>query len=323
MIERILPDLYRIEVPLPHNPLRAVNSYVIRSRDRNLIIDTGFNLRECLDAMMSGLNGLGVDLGRTDFFITHMHADHLDLVSSLATNSSVVCLNRLDVEFVKSRGQWENRMHDSAQSAGFPENELQEVIETYSGRDYDKWGFQDFTPLGDDDAISIDEFQFRCVETPGHSKGHMCLYESEKRILISGDHILGQISPNISLWNYDWNPLDEYLKSLDKVNKLDVKLVLPGHRDHFRNCSARIQELKDHHEVRAKEILSVLKRGSMDAFQTASLMTWDMKFGSWDLVPSQQKLFATTEALSHLKYLEERGLVRKEMDGQKMIFSIS
>ena len=76
MIENILANLYRIEIPLPKSPLKALNSNVIKNSERNLVIDTGWNQEECMNAMQSGLKQLGVDIRKTDFFITHLHLDH-------------------------------------------------------------------------------------------------------------------------------------------------------------------------------------------------------------------------------------------------------
>jgi hypothetical protein len=60
MIEEIVTNLYKIEIPLPESPLKSVDSYVIKSQGRNLIIDTGMNREECLNAMMAGLKELAV-----------------------------------------------------------------------------------------------------------------------------------------------------------------------------------------------------------------------------------------------------------------------
>jgi glyoxylase-like metal-dependent hydrolase (beta-lactamase superfamily II) len=140
----------------------------------------------------------------------------------------------------------------------------------------------------------------------------MCLYEPEKKIHIAGDHILQDITPNIQCWSDKENPLEKYLSSLDKVHKLDIGLVLPGHRRLFKEHRARIDELKRHHEKRAEEILDILKKGSGSAFEVASDMTWDIKFDSWDDFPVAQKWFATGETISHLRFLEEKQLVTKE-----------
>ena len=94
MIEQVLPDFYRIEIPLPNSPLKALNSYLIKGQGRFLIIDTGMNRDECMRSMISSLEKLEVDLRKTDFFITHMHADHLGLVGNLATETSTIYFNR-------------------------------------------------------------------------------------------------------------------------------------------------------------------------------------------------------------------------------------
>jgi len=151
----------------------------------------------------------------------------------------------------------------------------------------------------------------------------MCLYEPGKKIFVSGDHILNDITPNIQLWSDEWNPLKEYLASLDKVYELDINLVLPGHRGIFRDCRKRIQELKQHHQDRLDEIVAILGKAKMNAFRVASKMTWDIVSDSWDVFPVSQKWFATGEAIAHLKYLKEKGIIRSEIRKQKIVFSLN
>ncbi len=324
MIEEILPNLYKIEIPLPRNPLRAINSYIIKDEGQSLIIDTGMNREECIKVMSAGLKELDIDLKRTDFFITHLHADHLGLVSSLATDTSTIYFNQPDADIIKPikpSSHWE-KSSDFADINGFPEDERKMAIDNHPGRRYSARGHLDFHILKEGDTVSIGDFSFRCIETPGHTMGHMCLYEPNKKLFFSGDHILIDITPNISLWSDDGNPLNEYLSSLDKVYNLDIKLVLPGHRSAFENCKERIEELKHHHQTRADEVLSILKKGTQNAFQVASQMTWDMDYESWELFPPSQKWFAFGEAVAHLKYLEEKGKVQKQKQGQGVIFSV-
>ena len=83
MIEEVLPALYRVVVPLPGSPLKEINSYVLTARDRNLVVDTGMNRPECREALDAGLDEIGIDLERTDFIATHLHADHHGLIPSL------------------------------------------------------------------------------------------------------------------------------------------------------------------------------------------------------------------------------------------------
>jgi glyoxylase-like metal-dependent hydrolase (beta-lactamase superfamily II) len=321
MFEEILPSLYRITVPLPGSPLRATNSYVIKGMERSLIIDTGWNREDCMTALVSGLKECNVNLRQADFFITHMHADHSGLVSALAGEGARVYFGWADAEVIKSTApeHWEKVVY-FARKCGFPEEEIEKAIGSHPGRRYSPNTSLNLCVSKDGDMISIGDYLFECIETPGHTEGHICLYEPSKKIFICGDHILFDITPNITLSIDERNPLKEYLMSLDKVYDLDVELVLPGHRSIFRNQKERILELKQHHQTRLGEIVSILAKGKQNAFQVASQMTWDISYKSWDLFPPAQKLFAFGEALAHLKYLEEEGRVERQTDGQELVF---
>jgi len=321
MIEEILANLYRIEIPLPQSPLKALNSYAITNSERNLIIDTGLDQEECMNAMQTGLKELGVDLRKTDFFITHLHPDHLGLVSNLTTDTSKIYFNQPDADWLKAGFLWDDLVR-FARLNGYPEKEIQEVTRSHPGLKLESKGKLVFHILKEGDTINIGDYAFRCVETPGHSWGHLCLYEPCKKILVAGDHILNDITPGIQLWSDGWNPLKKYLASLEKVYGLDIELVLPGHRSIFRNCKERIQELKQHHEKRVEEIISILGKGGQNAFRVASQMSWDIIYDSWDLFPVLQKWFAIGETIAHLQYLEEEGVIRRETQKQRRVYSL-
>lgn len=323
MSEEILPNLYRIEVPLPGSPLKATNSYVIKGIERSLIVDTGWNREDCLTALVSGLKECGVDYKQADYFITHMHADHSGLVSALAGEEARVYFSWADAQITRSTASehWEDQT-DFAQKHGFPGDELEKALGSHPGRRYSSRASLNLSVTKDSDTISIGDYVFKCIETPGHTVGHMCLYEPSKKIFICGDHILVDITPNITLSSEDRNPLKEYLISLDKVYDLDVELVLPGHRSVFRDYKKRIRELKQHHETRLNEVISILKKGKQNVFQIASQMTWDINYRSWDLFPPSQKWFAFGEAMAHLKYLEEEGKVEREVQERGVVFYI-
>jgi glyoxylase-like metal-dependent hydrolase (beta-lactamase superfamily II) len=318
MIEEIFHNFYRLEIPLPGNPLKSINSYVIKTSDRNLIIDTGMNRQECMNAMELGLKKLEVDLKKTDFFITHVHSDHLGLAPNLALITSKVYFSEEDAETMRSATLWDDYLN-YARLSGFPENELRGMLHHHPGYRYRARGHLDFSLLKSGDTIQIGDYRFECIHTPGHTKGHMCLFDPSSRVLVAGDHILNDITPTIQLWSHDENPLREYLASLEKVFKLNVDRVLPGHRRIFGNCRARIRELKRHHQVRADEIISILEKGRRNAYQLASQMTWDIAYESWDQFPLAQKWFSTGEANAHLRYLEGKGKIRGEMQDQHII----
>ncbi len=322
MIDEVFPGIFRIEVPLPANPLRAINSYVVKGDGRCLIIDTGMNRKECRDAMNAGLKELEVDLQKSDFFITHLHADHLGLVSELAGETSKVYFSRIDAEVINNPGHWE-RMMATAGINGFPELELEGAIQKHPGRRYQAREGVKFTFLKEGDKVAIGQYVFCCIETPGHSPGHICLYEPSTKIFFAGDHILEDITPNISMWFDSGNPLQSYIESLDKIGAMEISQVFPGHRRSFTDYRKRIVELKRHHELRAQEILAILQRGSQSVYRIASSMTWDIDCKSWEEFPVPQKWFASGEARSHLHYLEADNKVRKDVDKGKILFSLA
>ena len=315
MLEEIRPNLFRIEIPLPNSPLKYLNSYVIRSRDRHLIVDTGLNRDECLEAMRKGLEELDIELTRTDFFITHLHADHFGLVSKLVQRSGRIFFNRPETDLIEARIGWGSMLAYAGKN-GFPEDELEKALKSHPGHRFGSEWIPDLQVLRDGDEIGVGEYKFQCVFTPGHSMGHMCLYEPRHRILIAGDHILIDITPNIQCWSSKVNPLKNYLASLDKVSKLDIDVTLPGHRRVIADHRDRIEELKGHHHRRLNEVFSILKKGPRHAYEVASQMTWDLKADSWEDFPRAQKWFATGEALAHLRYLEEeRTILPSEKNG--------
>lgn len=325
MVDEILPNLYRIEIPLPNNPLKALNSYLIKAPERSLIIDTGMNREECARAMASGLEELSVDLTRTDFFITHLHADHAGLVGNLASSTSQIYFNEIDATLVNrglSDEEWQetNRLY---KAHGFPEDELEKAIAAHPAKRYSSRKKIDYHIVREGDLVDIGDYSFTCVETPGHTPGHMCLYEPARKILISGDHILFDITPNISFWTDFKNSLKVYLSSLEKVLTLDVDLILPGHRRIWNNHKNRIAELKAHHHARLDEVIAALKDGDKTACQIAPYIAWDIDCTSWDVFPTQQKWFALGETVAHIEYLEENNAVSRKIKNGKIVFSLA
>jgi len=322
MCEEILPGLFRNKIPLPESPLKYLNSYIIKSSERSLIVDTGLNRKECLEAMLKGLKTLGIDLGQSDIFITHLHADHFGLVSKLATDTTNILFSRPEKELMES---WEGfgAMVDHAARNGFPKNELEAALDKHPGAKYGADWIPELKVLDDGDRIDVADYHFKCVTTPGHTLGHTCLYDQDKKILLAGDHILIDITPNIQCWSDTANPLKEYLASLDKVRQLPIDLVLPGHRRLIDNPKARIEELKNHHAQRLDEVLTILKKGPLNAFQMASHMTWDIACESWDQFPVAQKWFALGEAIAHLRCLEQDGRIVRRTVNETVEFALA
>ncbi len=323
MAEEIYPGLFRIEIPLPDTPLKYLNSYVIKSEPRSLIIDTGLNHDTCLTAMHEGLNDIGLDLNQADIFITHLHADHFGLVAKLANENTRVYFNRPDAEIIENWQGFEPMIRYAVKN-GLSEETLRESLNRHPGRKFGTDWRPPLSILTDGQEMAVGGYRFTCVHTPGHTRGHMCLYEPDKKILIAGDHILIDITPNIQCWTEDDDPLKNYLESLDKTRALDVQMVLPGHRRLFENCRARIDELKAHHHRRLDEVIEILaEKSPLNGFETASYMTWDIEADNWEAFPPAQKWFATGEAISHLRYLENAGRISRMTDDPVITYALA
>src|SRR4030042_2645558 len=163
MVEEILNNIYKIEIPLPNNPLKTVNSYLVKGPKKNLIIDTGLNQKECMNTMQASLLELGVDLKRTPFFITHFHPDHLGLVSKLAKDTSVIYFNGPEADLIRSGIHWDH-LSDFARLNGFPEEELQSAIRKDRDFEFASNWHPSFHILREGDTISIGDNVFKCIE---------------------------------------------------------------------------------------------------------------------------------------------------------------
>jgi|WetSurMetagenome_2_1015567.scaffolds.fasta_scaffold184977_2 glyoxylase-like metal-dependent hydrolase (beta-lactamase superfamily II) len=323
MLEEIAADLHRIEIPLPGLSLGFVNSYIVRNNGRSLIVDTGLYNDECLETMKAAQKKLHVDPRRTDYFITHSHGDHLGLVYKLVQRESLIYINELEVQTIS---KFQTRLF-SAETAdflhisGFPEKDPKKIIPPRATREFRTSVAPSFTLVKDKDAIERGVYNFTCIETPGHSKGHMCLYESARKVLLAGDHLLKEITPTIQGRNDGDNPLKNYLASLDKIDRLDIETVLPGHGPIFDDCKGRIEEIRKHHEQRNREIISILREKERSIYELAKLMAWKTVSNSWESMPSAQQYFAAGEAFSHLIYLEKKGEASKRVNSGEALYS--
>lgn len=325
MIQDILPGIYKIEVPLPRSPLKATNSYLIKGRERNLLIDTGWNREESRKALFAGLDALDVVLDQTDILITHLHADHSGLAATLATEKSTLYCGEIDARLVNemcAAAYWDE-IGAMFGVFGFPREDLPDAMGAHPGRRYNSGVPKGFTIIRENDVIEAGDYRFTCVETPGHTPGHICLYEPKSKILISGDHILDEITPNITFEKSIEDPLGHYLQSLDKIDRLDIDLVLTGHQRLIDNVHKRIDQLKQHHQDRLNEVMEILGTGLRQAYQVAGKMTWDIDAKSWELFPLAQKVFAVGEAVTHLEYLHHTGRVKRTEDNGKIFFELN
>ena len=313
MTEKIYtnPDIYTINVPLPDNPLKNLNCYVVRDGEETMIIDTGFNQKPCYDALMEGLAELQVDLSKAILFLTHLHSDHVGLAGALSPKATY--MGRVDYTYFIDTIQgtsWDVLDHRFAKE-GFPKEAIAALHATNPAIAFAPNETFSAIPFEDGDPIQLGRWTFRTVFTPGHTPGHMCLYLPEKALMFLGDHVLFDITPNITFWNGMENALGQYLNSLQKIRTFSVKTALPAHRK-TGDFYARIDAICQHHQLRLAEALRIVQtHPKSNAYDIAGHMQWSMRGRDWDHFPMHQKWFAVGEAIAHLEYLMAQGKIRR------------
>lgn len=315
MPRQVMENIYRIPVPLPNNPLRELNCYLIRGRDRNLLIDTGFRQEACREALFAGLRELEVRMEETDILLTHLHSDHTGLIAEAASPESRVYIDDADRDWIvgTTRFPLEELENQRFSMAGIPPEMLRVAAETHPGRCFaPDPEFHRYTTLSTGDVLEVGGYRLEVIQTPGHTPSHLCLWMAEQQTMFTGDHVLFDITPNITRWPNLEDSLGRYLESLRMVRAYDVKTALPAHRA-TGDFHARVDALLRHHEYRLNECLKVVQEEpGLLPFDIAGRMTWRIRAKNWDDFPIPQKWFAVGECLSHLDRLALQGQVREE-----------
>jgi len=316
----VVPGIYQLPLPLPNIYLKHINTYLVQGNNEYLLIDTGWNMKEAFDSLKKQLDEIGIDFKDiSQIVITHVHPDHYGLAGRLKQLSQAkLAMHLIERDFIDSRyinmdnllQQMEQWLHIN----GVPTDELPKLQMASVGmRKFVAPALPDVILRGGE-TISIGSFSFKVLWTPGHSPGHICLYEPTQEILIAGDHILPTITPNIGLHPQSGsNPLGDYLNSLNIVKPLSVNLILPGHEHAFTGLQPRVDEISQHHEQRNAEILETIKAEAKTGYQVATEITWlpEIAETSWQDLASEDKRIALLETLAHLESMRFSGKVDK------------
>jgi glyoxylase-like metal-dependent hydrolase (beta-lactamase superfamily II) len=312
-VERVRPGLWSIPVPLPMNSLRYVFVYVFETDAGPYIVDAGWNTDEAYAALDSGLGALGCGLLDVQgVLVTHIHPDHYGLAGRVREASGAwIALHGADAALIHSRYQEPEELlklvGEMLRRVGAPADEIDSlqraampVLPLVSAVKPD-------VVLEDRDAPDVPGWDLVALWTPGHSPGHLCFWEPRHRVLLSGDHVLPRITPNVSFHPQAGpDPLGSYLESLDRLREYDAQEVLPAHEHRFVGLRTRLDQLREHHEARFAEVLASVDAGVDTAWGIAARMGWSRP---WDRIEGFMRRAAIAEAMAHLRALEKRGLL--------------
>ena len=318
-VERVRPGLWSVPVPIPNNPLRYVLMYAFETDAGPYLVDAGWNTDDAFEVLCQGLATAGFDIADVQgVLVTHIHPDHYGLANRIReTSGAWVALHPADAELIHDRYEEPDDVLDKVATAlrraGAPDDELSSLQRaSMPVLQFVATGRPDVL-LEDGDKPDVPGWDLLAIWTPGHSPGHLCFYEGGYQLMLSGDHVLPRITPNISVHPQAMsNPLGDYLASLDKVGAYEAQEVLPAHEHRFVSLGARVAQLKQHHEQRFAEVLEAVRGGTNTAWDIASHMQWSRP---WERIDGFMRRAAVGEAVAHLRALEERGLLRA-VDGE-------
>jgi glyoxylase-like metal-dependent hydrolase (beta-lactamase superfamily II) len=296
------------------NPLRYVLVYAFETGRGIYIVDAGWNTDEAYDTLCAGLVTAGASVNDVcGVMVTHIHPDHYGLAGRVReTSGAWVALHPADAALIPDRYEEPERLLERVavilREQGAPPEELQGL--TYASMPVRKWVslVKPDVLLEDGDKPEVPGWDLQAIWTPGHSPGHLCFWEPRHRLLLTGDHVLPRITPNIGLHPQSGDdPLGSFLISLDKLTPYETDEVLPAHEHRFVGLQARIAELAEHHEQRFDEVLGAIRAGHRTAWEVAAHMKWSR---SWDRIEGFMRRMAVSEAMAHIRALERRGVLR-------------
>lgn len=315
-VELVRPGLWSVPVPIPNNPLRYVLVYVFETDRGPYLVDAGWNTDDAFAALQSGLIEAGTRVEDVQgVLVTHIHPDHYGLAGRIREASGAwIALHAEDAALIHDRYLQPMPLLDAVRTglvrAGAPEEEI-EALKTASMPVLPfVRAVEPDVLIADGDKPEVPGWDLVAVWTPGHTPGHLCFALPNNRLVLTGDHVLPRITPNISVHpQAPGDPLGDFLRSLDKVAQWDADLVLPAHEHRFVGLRQRVEELKAHHERRFEEIVASIQRGDDTTWDIARHMTWSRP---WDRINGFMKRAALGEAMAHLHALEVRGVLRRD-----------
>jgi glyoxylase-like metal-dependent hydrolase (beta-lactamase superfamily II) len=315
MTNRWLDRIYRIELPIPY-PLKTTNVFFVDEPPRTLV-DAGIKTDASFEALKKGLEGIGFGLNAIErILITHGHIDHYGQAKRLSSLSGApIYIHSKEYGRTRSIIHSLGFLKSVLLRNGVPKALVDEAIHFIESAQNLADPLEEAFFLNEGDSISFRSMTWRTLHCPGHSPGLICFYWPEKKILFTGDHLLKEITPNPilnvseNIFPLRYPSLKEYLTSLEKIERMNLSLLLPGHGEEIHDARSLIQKVYSHHKGRMDLVVAFLSKGEKTPFEIAM----DLFPG----LPPFEVFLGISEAVGHLEILRENGRVAvKEKEGK-------
>ncbi len=329
-----IDGVYQFKIDTPFD-VGFVTIYLFEIDGKKVFYDAGLNMRNWEKLFFSALQDINISIKDIDYcIVSHNHLDHTGLIKKFKRRNPDIQI--VMGELTHSTMKWETESENSEELKNEAKKIAKEMIKfgisEAQGKRLVEWHtmwpklrryHKPDLIVRDGEEIFFKTNKLKIIWTPGHSVGHICVFDENNRYLFSGDHILSRITPHIGNFvinpmirkDYDFeNILDYYLKSLDRIDKLNPKIIFPAHQEIIYNPHERILEIKEHHKNRLNEISSLIKNNPMVPIKISQI-----HFGE-DL-DEINSFLALSEVLAHLIYLESQGKVKRIEKNGKFFFS--
>jgi glyoxylase-like metal-dependent hydrolase (beta-lactamase superfamily II) len=307
--ERVLPGVWRLRVPLPWPGVPHGNAWALAAGDGIVLVDTGWHGPGSMAHLERAMDMVGLRLEHVRLLVcTHAHSDHYGQAGPIIDRAGCELWLHPDHEHMTRaatdpEAYFEQRLEVALQS-GVPAAAVERIRE--SRGDLNPGIARIVEPdrdLVDGVTFETDHGTWRTLETPGHAPSHVCFFQPERRVLISGDHLLGRVSLYYD-YGYTPDPAGEFLASLDKVALLDARLCLAGHGRTFTDVRAHIHANRDLVAERVGRASEALAREPRTAFEV-------MPHVYGEPVTPETGRWRLNETLSYLTHLEATGRARR------------